>query len=106
MLRLLRGPLLAAAGGGLKASTGIVGLAVEPNARPLLMDLCKQMLGAVRAIPESAQYRVDVEKIAQQRLKVRALPPGGEVVGGRPLFVLALSGGAAQRGGNRGASRV
>lgn len=45
-----------------KTSTGLVGLAVDPNARSNLLQLSETVLSAVQKIPSSSQYRVDVEK--------------------------------------------
>ncbi|KAJ1896485.1 hypothetical protein LPJ66_003962 [Kickxella alabastrina] len=54
-----------------KVTTGIVGLPVNPNARPQLLGLYKKTLEEVKAkIPESAVYRQSVEAITTQRLKI------------------------------------
>jgi ETC complex I subunit conserved region len=47
---------------GLKATTGLVGLDVDPQAREHLIEKAKEVLAAVQgAIPEDAQYRKNVE---------------------------------------------
>ncbi|KAJ1931978.1 hypothetical protein GGF37_007212, partial [Kickxella alabastrina] len=52
-------------------TTGIVGLPVNPNARPQLLGLYKKTLEEVKAkIPEAAIYRQSVEAITTQRLKI------------------------------------
>ncbi|BBN17630.1 NADH dehydrogenase (ubiquinone) 1 alpha subcomplex subunit 5 [Marchantia polymorpha subsp. ruderalis] len=65
-LRRIAGPLL----GGVKETTGIVGLPVVPNAREVLIGLYRKTLDAVQPIPESAQYRKTVEEITQHRLAI------------------------------------
>ena len=45
-----------------KTSTGLVGLAVDPNARVNLIPLSGEVLSAVKKIPADSQYRIDVEK--------------------------------------------
>ncbi|CAM6020013.1 unnamed protein product [Sphagnum balticum] len=65
-LRRFAGPLLA----GVKATTGIVGLEVVPNAREVLISLYRETLKAVEPIPTTAQYRKSVEALTQHRLKV------------------------------------
>merc|ERR1712178_178511 len=53
-----------------KATTNLVGLAVEPNAPAILKDLYAKTLEDLKAIPSSAEYRINVEKITNYRLKV------------------------------------
>ncbi|KAJ2082967.1 hypothetical protein H4R24_001161 [Coemansia sp. RSA 988] len=54
-----------------KATTGIVGLPVNPAARTKLIDLYKKTLEELRTkIPEKAVYRQSVEAITAHRLKV------------------------------------
>ncbi|KAJ2698617.1 hypothetical protein FB645_005591 [Coemansia sp. IMI 203386] len=52
-------------------TTGIVGIPVNPNARPQLIALYKKTLDELKAkIPESAAYRQSVETITKQRLSI------------------------------------
>ncbi|CAM9627374.1 unnamed protein product [Scytosiphon promiscuus] len=53
-----------------KTSTGLVGLAVDVNARANFIALQKQILEKIKIIPDHAQYRKDVEAISGYRLKV------------------------------------
>ncbi|CAN0119630.1 unnamed protein product [Ectocarpus sp. 12 AP-2014] len=53
-----------------KTSTGLVGLAVDVNARANFIALQKQILEKIKVIPDHAQYRKDVEAISGYRLKV------------------------------------
>ncbi|KAJ2455365.1 hypothetical protein EV183_000901 [Coemansia sp. RSA 2336] len=53
------------------ATTGIVGLSVNPQARTQLIGLYKQTLDELKAkIPEKAVYRQSVEAITAYRLKI------------------------------------
>ena len=52
-----------------KASTGIVGLRVEPKGREVLMQLSASILKAVAAFPETAHYRRVVERVYTERLE-------------------------------------
>jgi len=45
-----------------KTSTGLVGLAVDVNGRDTLLDLSTKIMEAVKPIPASSQYRINVEK--------------------------------------------
>lgn len=45
-----------------KTSTGLVGLAVDPNGKENLLKLTAQVLESVKKIPETAEYRTSVEK--------------------------------------------
>ena len=45
-----------------KTSTGLVGLAVDVNGRETLLDLSSKIMEAVKPIPASSQYRINVEK--------------------------------------------
>jgi len=47
-----------------------VGLDVVPNAPEVLSGLYATTLESIQAIPASAEYRVNVEKITNYRLKV------------------------------------
>lgn len=47
--------------GTYKTSTGLVGLAVDPNGRETLMHLSADVLKSVQRIPSDAQYRINVE---------------------------------------------
>lgn len=53
-----------------KTSTGLVGLAVDPNGRVNYINMGKKILDRVKKIPPHAQYRKDVEAIFSYRLKV------------------------------------
>jgi len=54
----------------LKATTGIVGLEVEPEAKSILEKLYKQTLEELKAVPAMAEYRKTVEAMTSQRLAV------------------------------------
>jgi NADH dehydrogenase (ubiquinone) 1 alpha subcomplex subunit 5 len=63
-----------------KTSTGLVGLAVDPNGRENLLSLSGKILSSVQKIPAEAQYRIDVEKwfnyiqkVATDNTDVRAI---------------------------------
>eukprot|EP00429_Kryptoperidinium_foliaceum_P127025 CAMPEP_0176332424 /NCGR_PEP_ID=MMETSP0121_2-20121125/77065_1 /TAXON_ID=160619 /ORGANISM="Kryptoperidinium foliaceum, Strain CCMP 1326" /LENGTH=158 /DNA_ID=CAMNT_0017675313 /DNA_START=15 /DNA_END=491 /DNA_ORIENTATION=- len=45
-----------------KSSTGLVGLAVDPNGRETLQALSAEVLASVKKIPEDAHYRTMVEQ--------------------------------------------
>ena len=45
-----------------KTSTGLVGLAVDVNGRETLLDLSAKIMEAVKPIPASSAYRINVEK--------------------------------------------
>ena len=51
-----------------KKTTGIVGLAVEPDAKPILLDLYKQTLVALEGVPDAAEYRKVVEGFTKERM--------------------------------------
>merc|ERR1711934_665588 len=53
-----------------KITTNLVGLEVVPNAPEVLVDLYGTTLEALKDIPASAEYRINVEKITNYRLKV------------------------------------
>ncbi|KAG7350934.1 ETC complex I subunit [Nitzschia inconspicua] len=55
-----------------KTSTGIVGLPVDPEACSKIVTKYQALLDRMAAsdLPETAQYRVDVEKIARYRIKI------------------------------------
>ncbi|KAI5055792.1 hypothetical protein GOP47_0029313 [Adiantum capillus-veneris] len=65
-LRKFAGPLL----GKVKETTGLVGLAVVPNAREVLIKLYTETLESVEDIPSYAEYRKAVEKFTKFRLQV------------------------------------
>ena len=48
--------------GTYKTSTGLVGLAVDPNGKENLINACKEILVSVERVPSDATYRTDVEK--------------------------------------------
>jgi len=52
-----------------KTSTGLVGLAVNKNARNEVIELQKKMLKNIQKIPADAEYRKVVEATASYRLK-------------------------------------
>eukprot|EP01113_Clastostelium_recurvatum_P008533 TRINITY_DN1403_c0_g1_i1.p1 TRINITY_DN1403_c0_g1~~TRINITY_DN1403_c0_g1_i1.p1 ORF type:complete len:128 (-),score=29.38 TRINITY_DN1403_c0_g1_i1:47-397(-) len=54
----------------IKRSTGLVGLAVVPNAREVLSKLYQQTLKEIRIIPQGAYYRQHVEDFTKFRLGV------------------------------------
>jgi len=56
--------------GAVKASTGIVGLDVVPDAREVLIDLYQRTLSEVKVMPEAVFYRQSVEKFTNFRLDV------------------------------------
>ena len=47
-----------------------MGLAVEPDAKPILLDLYAKTLEALEAVPPSAEYRKTVEGMTKERLAV------------------------------------
>lgn len=53
-----------------KASTGIVGLEADPNARQNLTSKLQEVLQAIRVIPEHAEYRKNVETTMKHKLQV------------------------------------
>ncbi|MCO5585607.1 hypothetical protein L7F22_039542 [Adiantum nelumboides] len=65
-LRKFAGPLL----GKVKETTGLVGLAVVPNAREVLIKLYSETLESIEEIPSYAEYRKAVEKFTKFRLQV------------------------------------
>ncbi len=68
LLTMLRRSVLAAsqvakrAMGTYKTSTGLVGLAVDPDGKNTLMHLSGEVLDSVKRIPDTSQYRQNVEK--------------------------------------------
>ncbi|KAK8710539.1 hypothetical protein V6N13_145858 [Hibiscus sabdariffa] len=65
-LRLISRPLLEK----VKATTGIVGLDVVPNAREVLIGLYTKTLKEIQAVPEDEDYRKAVESFTRHRLTV------------------------------------
>ncbi|GAB2299202.1 hypothetical protein Dimus_033274 [Dionaea muscipula] len=53
-----------------KATTGIVGLEVVPNAREVLISLYRKTLKEIEAVPEDEGYRKAVESFTRHRLNV------------------------------------
>ena len=53
-----------------KTTTGLVGLAVEPQARPALMGLYGKTLAALEDVPAASEYRKHVESMTKERLAV------------------------------------
>lgn len=76
MLRFLprvataRAPVAMAGLRGIKTTTGIVGLPVEPNAKAFLISLYSQTLDALEPVPPSSEYRKSVEALVKERLAV------------------------------------
>ena len=56
---------------GLKTETGIVGLAVDPQARKHLRDKILSVLDTIQTIPETAEYRKNVESTFSSRSEIR-----------------------------------
>ena len=52
---------------GVKDTTGIVGIDVDPNARASLRDICQQVLKAIQVVPDTAEYRRSVESAMKYR---------------------------------------
>ena len=52
---------------GVKDTTGIVGIDVDPNARASLKDICQQVLKAIQVVPDTAEYRRSVESAMKYR---------------------------------------
>ncbi|XP_027358710.1 probable NADH dehydrogenase [ubiquinone] 1 alpha subcomplex subunit 5, mitochondrial [Abrus precatorius] len=65
-LRAVARPLMAK----VKATTGIVGLDVVPNAREVLIGLYSKTLNEIQKVPEDEGYRKAVESFTKHRLKV------------------------------------
>ncbi|BAU02221.1 hypothetical protein LR48_Vigan10g109000 [Vigna angularis] len=65
-LRAVARPLMAK----VKASTGIVGLEVVPNAREVLIGLYSKTLKEIQKVPEDEGYRKAVESFTKHRLSV------------------------------------
>lgn len=69
------GALPAAAGAGIaarrysKATTGIVGLPVDEEAREHLREALEEVLTAIKVIPEKAEYRRSIEATVQAKLE-------------------------------------
>uniref|UniRef100_A0A7S1BDH5 Uncharacterized protein n=1 Tax=Corethron hystrix TaxID=216773 RepID=A0A7S1BDH5_9STRA len=53
-----------------KTSTGLVGLPVDPNGVSNLEEANRAILEKIRAVPETAQYRTNVEQVSRYRLSV------------------------------------
>ena len=51
-----------------KTSTGIVGLAVEPEAKPVLLDLYAKTLTLLEEVPAESEYRKVVEGYTKARV--------------------------------------
>ena len=54
---------------GMKATTGIVGMAVEPNAKPILTGLYQKTLAMLGDVP-AGDYKTTVEGLTKSRLAV------------------------------------
>ena len=55
---------------GIKSSTGIVGMAVEPDAKPILLSLYGKTLAALEPVPATSEYRKYVEGLTKERMAV------------------------------------
>lgn len=55
---------------GLKATTGITGLAVHPNPLPALTKVYGQTLTALAALPATSVYRQATEALTTHRLRL------------------------------------
>eukprot|EP00118_Oscarella_pearsei_P003301 m.13814 g.13814 ORF g.13814 m.13814 type:complete len:114 (+) comp25250_c0_seq1:525-866(+) len=53
-----------------KKATGLVGLAVVPNAREALISIYQRTLNALTTLPKDAAYRKNTEQITKDRLKI------------------------------------
>eukprot|EP01033_Poteriospumella_lacustris_P006302 gene6302-4524_t len=63
-----------------KTSTGLVGLAVDPNGRENLNALANKVLSSIQRLPEDSGYRVEVEqwysyikKVTTEKTDIRAI---------------------------------
>eukprot|EP01135_Chromosphaera_perkinsii_P007686 Nk52_evm1s941 gene=Nk52_evmTU1s941 len=56
--------------GALKKTTGLVGLAVVPNAKEVLVGSYQKILKEISAMPADAGYRKQVEAVTNHRLGV------------------------------------
>merc|ERR1711871_427165 len=63
-------PSFCTAASSVKATTNLVGLEVQKDAPKVLTELYAKTLEDVKALPADAEYRVNVEKITNYRLKV------------------------------------
>ncbi|KJE91886.1 NADH dehydrogenase 1 alpha subcomplex subunit 5 [Capsaspora owczarzaki ATCC 30864] len=61
-----------------KASTGLVGLAVNPSARLSLVNLYRQTLQVLGGFPQSAVYRQHAEKLTNHRLSILDQEPSDD----------------------------
>ncbi|ORX57452.1 hypothetical protein DM01DRAFT_1382005 [Hesseltinella vesiculosa] len=53
-----------------KITTGLTGISVQPNARPLLIETYNSTLTALSRLPANAAYRQATENITKTRLSV------------------------------------
>eukprot|EP00588_Corethron_pennatum_P012857 CAMPEP_0194272992 /NCGR_PEP_ID=MMETSP0169-20130528/6425_1 /TAXON_ID=218684 /ORGANISM="Corethron pennatum, Strain L29A3" /LENGTH=164 /DNA_ID=CAMNT_0039015803 /DNA_START=44 /DNA_END=538 /DNA_ORIENTATION=- len=69
---VIRCLLSSEAGGGRfqKTSTGLVGLAVDQNGVENLLNANKAILEKIRDVPETSQFRINVEQVSNYRIKV------------------------------------
>mmetsp|Transcript_6482 Transcript_6482/g.12205 ORF Transcript_6482/g.12205 Transcript_6482/m.12205 type:complete len:169 (+) Transcript_6482:2672-3178(+) len=58
-----------------KTSTGLVGLPVDHDAIPKIIEKYQALLDKAQAMPETAQYRINIEKIARHRINAAKLHP-------------------------------
>jgi NADH dehydrogenase (ubiquinone) 1 alpha subcomplex subunit 5 len=61
-------PAAAALARGVKTTTGIVGLPMDPDARTHLTEKYLAVLEALHIIPDTAEYRLAVEKTVNYKL--------------------------------------
>ena len=54
----------------MKKTTGLVGIPVVKNAKEVLIGLYNQTLKEIQVIPETAEYRKNVESLTNYRLNV------------------------------------
>ena len=85
----------------LKTETGIVGLAVDPKAREHLREKVLSVLDTIKVVPETAEYRKNVESTFSARCALRLAYSWSEV-GTKWLIVQCASWSQAAHGGRHG----
>ena len=63
----------------LKTETGIVGLAVDPKAREHLREKVLSVLDTIKVIPETTEYRKNVESTFSARCALRLAYSSSEI---------------------------
>ncbi|KDD75468.1 hypothetical protein H632_c670p0 [Helicosporidium sp. ATCC 50920] len=84
----LRAQALPGAVAGVKTTTGIVGVPLDEQAREHLTAKYDQVLDAIKTIPESAEYRAQVEKTVKYKqgiLQTHDADEAAEAAFGRQL---------------------